>query len=92
MERQEKNKALSDHQKIIRERDLAIHSYEQLKRQHTGLRQSIERMYLSSQAQAQQQVRYWRDHCIYKFSLTFPWPLLGANHEKVHVQWGSILL
>ena len=56
MERQEKNKALSDYQKIIRERDQAIHSYEQLKKEHIGLRQNIERMY--SQAQAQQQVRY----------------------------------
>ena len=45
MERQEKNKALSDHQKIIRERDQAIHSYEQLKKEHIGLRQNIERMY-----------------------------------------------
>ena len=56
MERQEKNKALSDYQKIIRERDQAIHSYEQLKKEHIGLRQNIERMY--SQLQAQQQVRY----------------------------------
>ena len=62
MERQEKNKALSDHQKIIRERDQAIHSYEQLKKEHIGLRQNIERMY--SQAQAQQQVKLLCDQYI----------------------------
>ena len=56
MDRQEKNKALSDHQKITLERDQAIRSYEQLKKEHIGLRQSIERMY--SQASALQQVRY----------------------------------
>ena len=56
MEEQEKNKALSDHQKITLERDQAIHSYEQLKKEHIGLRQNNERMY--SQALALQQVRY----------------------------------
>lgn len=55
MERQEKNKALSDQQKITRERDHVVHSYEQLKKEHIGLRQNIERMY--SQAQAQQQAQ-----------------------------------
>lgn len=79
MERQEKNKALSDHQKIIRERDQAIHSYEQLKKEHIGLRQNIERMY--SQAQAQQQVRYNDSLChqLYSRVLSFfcAWPLCG---------------
>ncbi|CAH3029537.1 unnamed protein product [Porites evermanni] len=60
MERQEKNKALSDHQKIIRERDQAIHSYEQLKKEHIGLRQNIERMYSQAQAQQQAQAAYRR--------------------------------
>ena len=56
MDRQEKNKALSDHQKITLEWDQAIHIYEQLKKEHIGLRQSTERMY--SQALALLQVRY----------------------------------
>jgi len=55
MEREEKVKALSDHEKITREREHVIHSYEQLKKEHIALRQNIERMY--TQAQAQQQVR-----------------------------------
>ena len=60
MERQEKNKALSDHQKITLERDQAIHLYEQLKKEHISLRQDIERMY--SQALALQ-VRYNDSPC-----------------------------
>ena len=42
--------------KITLERDQAIHSCEQLKKEHIGLRQSFERMY--SQALALQRVRY----------------------------------
>ena len=53
MERGEKQKALSDLEKMSRGRDHVIQSYEQLKKEHIGLRQNIERMY--SQAQAQQQ-------------------------------------
>lgn len=53
MERGEKQKALLDLEKMSRGRDHVIQSYEQLKKEHIGLRQNIERMY--SQAQAQQQ-------------------------------------
>ena len=53
MERDEKNKALSTQEKISKERDHVVQSYEQLKIEHMGLRQNIERMY--SQAQQQQQ-------------------------------------
>ena len=49
MDRQEKNKALSDHQIITLEWDQAIH-------EHIGVRQSTERM--CSQALAVLQVRY----------------------------------
>ena len=56
MDRQEKNKALSDHQKITLEWDRVSHIYEELKKAHIGLRQSIESM--SSQAFALLQVRY----------------------------------
>lgn len=55
IEREEKVKALSDHEKLTRERDHIIHNYEQLKKEHISLRQNIGRMY--SQAQAQQQVK-----------------------------------
>ncbi|CAH3180132.1 unnamed protein product [Porites evermanni] len=38
----------------------AIHSYEQLKKEHIGLRQNIERMYSQAQAQQQAQAAYRR--------------------------------
>ena len=56
IERQEKVKALSDCERISRERDQLVQRYEQLKQEHIGLRQNIERMYTQAQAQ-QQQVR-----------------------------------
>lgn len=56
VEREEKNKVLSNQDKLTRERDHVVQSYEQLKREHLSMRQNIERMY--SQAQAQQRVSY----------------------------------
>ncbi|KAL9962773.1 hypothetical protein ACROYT_G031911 [Oculina patagonica] len=55
MERQEKVKAVSDREQVSRERDQIVQRYEQLKQEHIGLRQNIERMY--TQAQAQQQAK-----------------------------------
>ena len=53
MERQEKVKALSDREQVSRERDQFKQRFEQLKQEHIGLRQNIERMY----SEAQRQVR-----------------------------------
>ena len=93
MERQEKNKALSDYQKIIRERDQAIHSYEQLKKEHIGLRKNIERMY--SQFQAQQQVRYNDSPCHQLYSQVLSYLCLAivwtVKNYIVHVQWEILL-
>lgn len=56
MEREEKNKALSSQEKILKERDHVVQSYEQLKKEHIGLRQNIERMYSQAQQQHTGQV------------------------------------
>ena len=56
MEREEKNKAISNQEKILKERDHVVQSYEQLKKEHIGLRQNIERMYSQAQQQHTGQV------------------------------------
>lgn len=47
-------RALSDRDHVSRDRDQLVQRYEQLKQEHIGLRQNIERMYAQAQ---QQQVR-----------------------------------
>lgn len=45
---------MSDRDHVSRDRDQLVQRYEQLKQEHIGLRQNIERMYAQAQ---QQQVR-----------------------------------
>lgn len=54
MERQEKVKALSDHEQASRERDQIKQRFEQLRQEHIGLRQNIEQMYANAQRQQAQ--------------------------------------
>lgn len=56
MERQEKVRALADRDNVQRDREQLFQRFEQLKQEHIGLRQNIERMYAQAQAQ-QKQVR-----------------------------------